>query len=143
MLIVGSWFLGPDGVSRPTVTAFITGSDGRRHRERFLVDSGADRTAFSAILLGQLGLPTSAGVVLARIGGTQPFVSVSGALEFEEADGTLVRVRGSFAAFTDPAATDMSILGRDVLNNFDVIVSRPRNEVLLLAAPHAYRVEPP
>lgn len=37
-------------------------------------------------------------------------------------------------------AIDLSILGRDVLNNFDVIISRPRNEVLLLAPRHTYQV---
>ena len=50
-------------------------------------------------------------------------------------------MRGEFAAFTDPAATDLSILGRDILNHFDVILSRRRNEVLLLAANHQFRVE--
>ena len=30
--------------------------------------------------------------------------------------------------------------GRDVLNNFNVILSRPRNEVLLLAPRHTYQV---
>jgi hypothetical protein len=35
----------------------------------------------------------------------------------------------------------MSILGRDVLDHFDLIESRRRNEVLLLAQNHQYRVE--
>jgi hypothetical protein len=35
----------------------------------------------------------------------------------------------------------MSVLGRDVLVQFDVILSRRRNEVLLLAPNHQYRVE--
>ena len=47
------------------------------------------------------------------------------------------------AAFTDPAAADLSILGRDVLDHFDVIVSRRRNEVLLLATNHRYQIQPP
>ena len=50
-------------------------------------------------------------------------------------------IRGEFAAFTDPTVTDLSILGRDVLNHFDVILSRRRNEVLLFAPNHQYRVE--
>jgi hypothetical protein len=36
---------------------------------------------------------------------------------------------------------DMSILGREILDHFDLIVSRRRNEVLLLATNHQYRVE--
>jgi hypothetical protein len=43
---------------------------------------------------------------------------------------------------TDLTATDLSILGRDVLTLFDVILNRRRGEVLLLAANHRYRVEP-
>jgi hypothetical protein len=62
-------------------------------------------------------------------------------LEFKRDDGGTAVVRGEFAAFTDPAATDLSILGRDVSNNFDLILSWPRNEILMLAAPHCYRVE--
>jgi hypothetical protein len=49
-------------------------------------------------------------------------------------------VRGKFTAFTEPGATDMSVMGRDVLNNFHVIVSRPNREVLLLAPRHRYEV---
>ncbi len=51
-------------------------------------------------------------------------------------------MRGEFAAFTDPSAADLSILGRDVLNWFDLILSYPRKEVLLLAGDHHYRVDP-
>jgi hypothetical protein len=49
-------------------------------------------------------------------------------------------VRGQFAAFTDPHATDVSILGRDVPGHCDVIISRRRDEVLLLAANHRSEV---
>jgi hypothetical protein len=52
----------------------------------------------------------------------------------------MVRVLGEFAGFTDPSASDQSILGRDVLNNFDVIISKPREEVLLLSPRHRYDV---
>ena len=62
-------------------------------------------------------------------------------LEFAIQDGPPARVRGQFAAFTEPTATDLSILGRDVLNHFDLILSRRNNEVLLLAPNHRYRVE--
>ncbi len=51
-------------------------------------------------------------------------------------------MHGDFAAFTDPRATDLSILGRDVLGNFDAILSRRRDEVLLLASNHQYDVSP-
>ena len=60
-------------------------------------------------------------------------------------DASLIEreVAGQFAAFTYPNASDMSILGRDVLNVFDVIVSRRRNEVVLLAEHHRYQIVGP
>ena len=61
-------------------------------------------------------------------------------LEFLRDDGELARVRGRYSVFADPAASDMSILGRDVLDNLDVILSRPGDEVLLLSQSHQYRV---
>jgi len=48
-----------------------------------------------------------------------------------------------FGAFTSESALDLSILGRDVLANFDLILGRRRNEVLLLAPPHQYFVAVP
>ena len=64
-------------------------------------------------------------------------------VELTRDDGGEVHMRGEFAAFTDSSATDLSILGRDILNHFDVILSRRRNEVLLLASNHQYHVEQP
>jgi hypothetical protein len=58
-------------------------------------------------------------------------------------DGSPARIQGEFAAFTDPAAADMSILGRAVLDHFDLIVSRRRNEVVLLATNHGYQIQTP
>jgi hypothetical protein len=79
-------------------------------------------------------------LALQGIGGASDFVVVATTLELTREDGVPVRVSGTFAAFTDPTATDLSILGRDVLEHFDVIVSRRRNQVLLLAGNHRYQV---
>jgi hypothetical protein len=38
------------------------------------------------------------------------------------------------------SATDLSIVGREILDHFEVILSRRRDEVLLLAQNHSYRV---
>jgi hypothetical protein len=78
---------------------------------------------------------------LSGIGGTIEFVLVTTVIEFIRDSGRVVRVRGEFAGFTDPTATDLSVLGRDVLDNFDLILSRRRDEILLLAPNHQYRVE--
>jgi hypothetical protein len=122
----------------------VQGANGSLERDRFLIDSGADRTVLSADLLMRLALPPSvgsAGYSLAGVGGVQNHVLIQTALELSRQDGGTAIIRGEFAAFTDPAATDFSILGRDVLNHFDVILSRPHNDIELLADPHRYRVE--
>ena len=76
MLIPGSWTLCPDGVTRPFIRVGIVKADGALHPEDFLVDSGADRTVFTATTLAYLGnLPTTGpapGVGLAAVGGTSP-----------------------------------------------------------------------
>jgi hypothetical protein len=144
MLIAGEWQVGDDGVSRPIVRAHVFRADGRPVTDDFLIDSGADRTVFSATLLARLQLPARSaqpGLALSGIGGERAFVVVTTMMEFPRADGGPVRVRGEFAGFTDPLATDLSILGRDVLDHFDLLISRRHNEILLLAPRHRYRIE--
>lgn len=144
MLIAGEWQVGDDGVTRPTVRAHVFGADGRPVTDDFLIDSGADRTVLSAALMSRLRLPARSaqpGLALSGIGGESAFVMVTTVLELLRDDGAPVRVRGEFAGFTDPTATDLSILGRDVLDHFDVLISRRRNEIWLLAPRHGYRIE--
>src|SRR5262245_48740086 len=80
MLIVGEWQLFDDGATRPTVRAKALNSDGNLVTADFLIDSGADRTVFSAALLAQLRLPTNSaqpGFALGGIGGTTESVLVT------------------------------------------------------------------
>ncbi len=143
MQIVGDWLVCDDGVTRPVLRAQVRGLDDRTASEHFLVDSGADRTVFSATLLRRLQLPTTPpppGIGLVGVGGASGFVVVNTVVELTRDDGGPARIQGEFAAFTDPSATDLSVLGRDVLDHFDVILSRRRHQVLLLAPHHQYRV---
>jgi hypothetical protein len=143
MRIVGEWFRCEDGFIRPTLNLSAHDRSGERRRERFLIDSGSDRTVLSAYFLRRLriaGEPAPADLGLSGIGGGAAFVVVRTVLELTRDDGVPATVRGEFAAFTDPRATDLSILGRDVLDQFRLIVSRPDDEVLLLAGNHYYRI---
>lgn len=143
MRIVGDWFLFEDGEGRPILRAKLQTGRGTMITEQFLLDTGADRTVFSAALLQQLAIPfepAPADERLFGIGGAAPYVIVESAIELTRDDGGPAVVRGKFTAFTDPLATDLSVMGRDVLNNFDVIVSRPKSEVLLLAPGHRYQI---
>ena len=146
MRIVGDWFEFEDGESRPVFRAKVQTGSGTMIAEQFLLDTGADRTVFSAALLHQLGLPVEPAPPEERIvgiGGTASYVIVEGSIELTRDDGGPAIVRGRFTAFTDPLACDLSVMGRDVLTNFDVIVSRPNNEVLLLAPRHRYQILKP
>lgn len=141
MRIEGEWRRFPDGVTRPVVLAEIAGEEGKLIGVRFLVDSGADRTVFNAALTLKLNLPIErAEDRLRGVTGDCDFVTMQSALEFKREGGGTVRVRGEFLGLTDPHATDLCVLGRDVLDNFDVIQSRRHDEVLLLAPPHTYQV---
>lgn len=143
MRIVGEWLLCDDEAIRPAVSVLIVGPDGRALDAAFLIDTGSDRTVFRTAILSRLRLPrvtSPVGVTLAGISGTSPYVSVDAILEFSRDDGVAQRVRGPYSVFTNPDATDISILGRDVLDNFDVLLSRRRDEVLLLSQRHEYRV---
>jgi hypothetical protein len=134
-----------DGATRPVIRAKVEAADGTLERDIFLVDSGADRTVFSARLLWKLGFPmtpSSGNSILQGIGGVSDSVVVKTVVELTRDHGGVVDLRGEFAAFTDSTASDLSILGRDILNLFDVILSRRRSEVLFLASNHQHRVEP-
>jgi hypothetical protein len=143
MLIAGEWQLGHDGEIRPILLIRVIGAGGKPFHEAFLIDSGADCTAFTAALLNRLNLPTHdppPDLALTGIGGGSRYVLVKTRLEFLLDDGGTGRFHGEFAAFTDPASADLSILGCDVLSHFDVILSRRRNEVMLLGAEHRYTI---
>jgi len=143
MQIVGEWFVCDDGVARPVVQVRVRDEHGQFLTENFLVDCCADRTVLSAFLLARLNIPhqsPASGTTLQGIGGASNYVVVATALEMTRDDGGPVKINGSFSAFCDATATDLSILGRDVLDLFDVIVSRRRNQVLLVAGNHRYDI---
>ena len=143
MRVAGIWKRCDDGVTRPVIECRVTGSENQEVVENFFVDSCADCTVLSADLLKRLNLtgkPPPRDLALKGISGAGTYVVVNAVVEFLHAEDGPARVRGEMAAFTDPTATDFSILGRDVLDHFDVIISRRRNEVLLLAGNHSYQV---
>jgi hypothetical protein len=137
--IKGDWVVGSDGVSRPMVEVLLAGASVLSRR--FLVDTGADVTVIRRVTLDALGvaLPTTA-VAASGIGGDASLVSLSTYLVLQVEGGGTARVNGPFTASLDPVAFEFDLLGRDVLNNFEVLVSRRRGEVLLLAPPHEYQV---
>jgi hypothetical protein len=126
---------------RPIFRGKIRASSGAMIPGEFLADTGADRTVLSAAILYNLALPTvPANKRLGGVGGAVETVIVDTAIHLDRDDGGTAVFRGQFAAFTDPEALDMSVLGRDISNLFALIVDRQRDLVCLLGAGHQYSI---
>ncbi len=139
MQIRGIWLVCDDGIVRPVIHGEVLAADGSWAQTPFLVDTAADRTAFSADILEALQLPRQAApAALGGVGGGADSVVVETQVQLPPENGDKVVLRGSFAAFTSPAALDMSVLGRDVTIFFAVIVDRPGDVVCLLGQRHRY-----
>lgn len=141
MRINGVWHLCDDGMLRPILRGEIQAADGSRVKVLFLVDTGADRTAFSADVLAALDLQVMESPDrLAGVGGVAESVIVETQIRFTHEDGGKAIFRGQMAAFTHLEALDMCVLGRDILNLFAVIVDRQGDTVGLLGQQHGYTI---
>ena len=143
MRVRGEWFACVDGTVRPTVIVEVRSASGTPISERFLIDTGADDTVFTWALFERLGLPHElpVGVSYVGVGGEQPCVLVRTMLTFRGVDREYGNIHARFAAFASSiAASDLSVLSRDVLDQFHLLVSRSQNEILLLKGDHSYTV---
>jgi hypothetical protein len=142
MLITGEWSLGYDGISRPMIRAEILRSDGGWEPIVLLVDSGADRSTLHGNYLGLLGFePLESTAQLVGLGGaTTDAALVPSRLRFMTTAGQLIPINGPFRVLIDANASDVSILGRDVLDNFSLIIDRPGKSVVLLSGAHRYAI---
>lgn len=144
MRVNGEWLLCEDGVVRPIVQGFVQLANGQWYEVPFLLDAGADRTVFSddfLPLLSPLAVTQAEPLGLAGIGGATEAVTIETSLGFTRDDGKLVTVRGEYAVFAENSGTDLTVLGRDVTNNFGVIYDYPNWTVALLAPPHFYEIK--
>lgn len=143
MHVKGDWLVCEDGVIRPIVLGLARSASGQMIEVTFLLDAGADRTVFSAGFLRSL-VPLQSSmaeqVQLAGIGGQVGSVTIDTSIGFTRDDGRVVTIRGPFAVFTESESAELSVLGRDVTNNFSVIYDYPNLAVALLAAPHYYEI---
>ena len=142
MRIDGEWLLFDDGIARPVIRGEILTGGGFWQPAEFLVDTGADRTVFSAATLAQLGLhPLAPQERIAGVGGVADAVVVETQLRLTRETASTVVFRGQFAAVTEIEALDVGVLGRDITGLFAVIVDRPRDVVCLLGQWHRYTIE--
>lgn len=142
MRINGEWLLLDDGITRPVIRGLILTGDGSWQAAEFLVDTGADRTVFSAATLSKLGLQPA--VSQERIGGLGGFadsVVVETQIRLTRENARPADFRGQFAAATEVDALDTNVLGRDITGLFTVIVDQPGDVVCMLGQRHRYTIE--
>ncbi|MBI3756962.1 MAG: aspartyl protease family protein [Deltaproteobacteria bacterium] len=142
MRIDGRWLLCDDGFVRPVVRGEILASNGSWLSAEFLVDTGADCTVISALILEALRLPPAAAQgCLGGVGGVAESITVETQIRFSRETGSKVLFRSQYAAFSQVELLDMCILGRDVTDLLAVVVDRPRDVVCLLGQRHRYTIE--
>jgi hypothetical protein len=144
MNVNGEWLVCEDGVIRPIVLGLVKAASGQMIEVTFLLDAGADRTVFSRGFLRSL-VPLQSSetgqIQLAGVGGRVDSITVDTVIGFTRDDGRTVTVRGSYAVFTEGESAELSVLGRDVTNNFSVIYDYLNRAVALLARPHYYEIK--
>jgi hypothetical protein len=141
MLSRGSWLMCDDGIVRPVIEGEVQAGNGSWLLVELPVDVGADRTVFTADVLATLGLPHLAlPHQLGGVGGTASTVAVATHLRLQLDGGATISFQGSFAGFTQVDALDMSVLGRDIMNLFAVVVYRPGDVVCLIGQGHGYAI---
>lgn len=141
MLISGEWFPCPDDVVRPVIRGEVLSGVGDWISVPFLLDTGADRTVLSAAILLELALPLdNSQEHISGLGGVVDSVVLETKIRLMRETGTPVLFSGRFAAVTEATALDISVLGRDVTDNFAVIVDRPQDAVSLVSQRHSYSI---
>ena len=70
-------------------------------------------------------------------------MTVETRLRFDRDDGVATFFRSRFAACTQIEALDMSVLGRDILDLFALIIDRRSDVVAMIGGQHAYTIHPP
>lgn len=142
MRVDGYWQVDRAGAVRPVLEVGMTDASGRLIEVVFLIDTGADRTVLDHQTLADLGAGIgTTGDYLHGIGGRIDAVSIDVPILLRRTDGHPVTIHGPFLASPDPAGLDQSVLGRDVLDHFALIIDRCGDVVTLLHAPHRYIIQ--
>ena len=75
------------------------------------------------------------------VGGTAESVTISTQIRLDRDDGGVSLIGGEFAAFISNEALDMSVLGRDIMSLFAVIVDHQGNILCMIGQRDGYRIE--
>lgn len=140
MIFRGKYVTSED-VSRPYIVMEVKTATDSWIALPFLVDTGADATFLDHSCLQQLGIIPSAVTMqteVSGVGGSTPFIAFPTQLRLRSETHESKIFVGTIGIFTDPAACDTPVLGRDVLDAFKTIIDRERAQILLLSPPHDY-----
>ena len=141
MRLNGKWLPCDDGAIRPVIRSELFSADGVWRGLEFLIDTGADRTVFSATALKRPMLPHHApSIPVGGFGGIAETVIIQTRFRIARDDGVNVIFRGNFAACTQIDAIELSVLGRDVLDMFALILDRPADVVAIIGQDHGYTI---
>jgi predicted aspartyl protease len=141
MRVDGGWYLFDDEVERPVILGEVLARDGNWVRTLFLVDTGADRTVLNADTCAKLGFEASEQRErLGGLGGLTEAIYFETQIRLTNDSKGKVNFRGNYAAVIEETALDLSVLGRDILSLFAVIVDEPQRTVCLLSQRHSYTI---
>ena len=137
----GEWLRCDDGIIRPVIRAEILAGDGGWRAFELLIDTGADRTVISANVLESLnGQTTVAQDKIGGVGGLVNSVLVDTQIRLSREDGQKATFRSQYAACTEHEDLDMSVLGRDILEMFALIVDRRADVIAIIRGQHYYTI---
>ena len=137
----GEWLQCDDGIIRPVIRAEILTGDGGWRAFELLIDTGADRTVISANVLESLnGQTTVAQDKIGGVGGLVNSVLVDTQIRLSREDGQKATFRSQYAACTEHEDLDMSVLGRDILEMFALIVDRRADVIAIIRGQHCYTI---
>jgi hypothetical protein len=138
----GEWLQGDDGIFRPIVRAEIFAGDENWRAFELLVDTGADRTVISANVLESLKLDvTTARDRIGGVGGLADVVAVRTQIRLTRDDRQSAIFRGEYAACVNHESLDMSVMGRDILEMFALIMDRSANLIAIVGGNHRYTID--
>jgi hypothetical protein len=138
------WFWSSTDSARifPAIDAEFENPFGLRQKFSFLIDTGADATILNweVLLFSDVDLDSLPRLNVSGVGGLVEVLVVNTQFWLRRENNARINFPGSFRAFPDPNDLETSILGRDVLNHFAVIVDRPGDNVSLLHGNHHYTI---
>jgi hypothetical protein len=137
MRIEGRWLTGADGVERPVFDGFIAAPGGIQ----LAVSTGADVTVLAADVAQQLVAivqPTPTTISVGGVGGIEQLHELAVDLLMPTTSGQRARIRGPLPIILTPGSLELSVIGRNLLDQFTLIYSRPQGTLLLLTPPDTF-----